>query len=495
DLTRHDPKTLGDSGGPITHDMNGPEVYATIFTIAPSRKEEGTIWTGSDDGLIYITRDGGKNWENITPKDMPEFTRVSMIDASPFKAGTAYVATKSYQLDDYTPYIYRTDDYGKTWTKIVNGIAPGDYVQAVREDPEREGLLYAGTEHGIYVSFDNGGHWQSLSLNLPDVQVADLVVQPNDLVIATHGRSFYILDDIWPLRQLSPAVMTSALHVFKPGDAYRRVEPATIDYYLDRPADKVTIDILDSQGKVIRTTTGTAAGEKKTADEGEFRRGPKPPTTKAGLNRYEWDLRGTGPTTFEGMILWGADAQEGPYVVPGNFQVRVTANGQTQTQPLVVKLDPRVHGITNQDLTEQLTLAMQIQDQVSRANEGVIQIRTIKADIADRLKKANGNKRLQAAGEALTQKLSGIEEDLYQVKNRSGQDPLNFAIKINNRLAALERIVESADARPTDQSYAVFKDEKAELDKYMGTLDTVKQTDVAAFNKLLAARKLPSIGG
>ncbi|HYX31052.1 MAG TPA: hypothetical protein VE863_21125, partial [Pyrinomonadaceae bacterium] len=213
DLTRADPKTLGLSGGPITGDMNGPEVFATIFTIAPSRLERGTIWTGSDDGLVFITRDEGKNWKKITPPGAPDLARVSLIDASPHRAGAAYVAVKNYLQEDRQPYIFRTDDYGKTWTKIVNGIKPGDYVHAVREDTKRAGMLYAGTEHGIYVSFDNGDQWQSLSLNLPDTQVSDIVVQDHDIVIATHGRSFYVLDDIDVLRQLTPEVASATAHL------------------------------------------------------------------------------------------------------------------------------------------------------------------------------------------------------------------------------------------------------------------------------------------
>ncbi|HVB38219.1 MAG TPA: FlgD immunoglobulin-like domain containing protein, partial [Vicinamibacterales bacterium] len=301
-------------------------------------------------------------------------------------------------------------------------------------------------------------------------------------------------DDIWPLRQLTPTVMTSALHLFKPAEAYRRVVPATIDYYLDKPADKVTVEILDAQGKVLRTIDGSPEATKKAEAQTGFRRPPMPPPTAAGLNRYDWNLQLAGPTTFEGMILWGANPQEGPYVVPGNYQVRVTANGQTQTQPLVVKLDPRIHGVTQSDLEEEFTLSSQIQAQVSRANEGVIQIRKMRGEIADRLKTAK-NARVTAAGEELTKKLSAVEEDLYQVKNRSGQDPLNFAIKINNRLAALEGIVEGADSKPTAQSYTIFNDEKAELDKYMGTLDSIVQTDLTAFNKLLAGRKLPPVSG
>src|SRR4051812_33618365 len=221
DLTKADPKTLGDSGGPITKDQNGPEIYGTIFTIAPSLQDENTIWTGSDDGLAYITRDGGKNWTNITPKELPEFSRISMIDASPHEPGTAYLAAKRYQLDDRKPYAYRTDDYGATWTPITNGIENDDYVHVTREDPKRKGLLYAGTEHGIYVSLDDGDHWQSLRLNMPDTQVADLVIASDDVVAATHGRSFYVLDEISMLRQMEPGLTASTLHVFAPDAAIR----------------------------------------------------------------------------------------------------------------------------------------------------------------------------------------------------------------------------------------------------------------------------------
>src|SRR5271170_3659230 len=232
DLTLADPKTLGDSGGPITKDQNGPEIYGTIFTIAPSHTDPQTIWTGSDDGLVYITRDGGKNWKNITPPGIPDFIRISLIDASPNKPGTAYVAAKHYQADDRRPYAYRTDDFGATWTKIVNGIPANDFVHAVREDPKRAGLLFAGTEHGIYVSFDNGGEWQSLRLNLPDTQVSDLLIQGDDLVIGTHGRSFYILDDITPLRQLGTGVLSGEAHLYTPHSVVRSVNRAGLDYWL-----------------------------------------------------------------------------------------------------------------------------------------------------------------------------------------------------------------------------------------------------------------------
>jgi photosystem II stability/assembly factor-like uncharacterized protein len=447
DLTLADPETLGDSGGPITKDQNGPEIYGTIFTIAPSLKEANTIWTGSDDGLAFITRDGGKHWINITPKELPKFSRISMIDASAHDPGTAFLAAKRYQLDDRQPYIFRTHDYGKTWTKIVTGIPAGDYVHVAREDPARKGLLYAGTEHGIYVSFDDGGHWQSLRLELPDTQVSDLVLKADDLVIATHGRSFWVLDRIALLRQLIPSVTTEPLHLFKPDPAVRSFRPAMFDYYLQKEAQKVTIDILDASGKVVRSFTGSDEEEKKAkkaADEDSDFGPPKPPppARKAGTNRFTWDLRYTGATVFEGEIMWGARAEQGPLAVPGRYQVRITADGVSQTQPLELKLDPR-HHVTLEDLQKQFDLAIKIRDEVSLCDEMVIAIRKAKND--------------PAASANLRDNLSTLEEEIYQVRNRANEDPLNFPIKINNQIAALARTVETGDDPPTAQDYEVYK--------------------------------------
>lgn len=494
DLTRADPKTLGDSGGPITKDQNGPEIYGTIFSIAPSRSDAQTIWTGSDDGMVYITRDGGKNWKNITPPGMPDFIRISLIDASPHKPGTAYVAAKHYQADDRRPYAYRTDDYGATWTKIVKGIPENDFVQAVREDPKRAGLLFAGTEHGIYVSFDNGAEWQSLRLNLPDTQVSDLVIEGDDLVIATHGRSFYILDDITPLRQLSAGVLSTGAHLFTPHPVVRSVNRAGIDYWLAKEADTVKIDILDANGTVVRSYIGSAEEEKKgrggrggTAagdgeDEGGGGRGAvRPPARKEGGNRFTWDLRYPGAKSFEGLIFWGAQADAGPTAVPGQYQVRLTANGVTEVRPLTIIKDPRLTGVSDADLAEQFKLAIQVRDKTSEANEMVIRIREIKKNIADRVKK---DPSLDAAGERLSTKLSAVEEDIYQVRNRSNQDPLNFPIKLNNQIAALMRVVETGDAKPTDQSYEVFKELNARLDEIRKTYEEILKTDTNGFGKV-----------
>ncbi len=495
DLTRADPKTLGDSGGPITKDQNGPEIYGTIFTIAPSLQDANTIWTGSDDGVAYITRDGGKHWTNITPKDLPEFSRISMIDASPHEPGTAYLAAKRYQLDDRKPYIYRTHDFGKTWTKIVNGIPDYDYAHVAREDPKHPGLLYAGTEHGIYVSFDDGDNWQSLRLNLPDTQIADLLVQGDDLVVATHGRSFWVLDNIDILRQLQPSVTASAVHLFKPDEAVRSFRPAAIDYYLQKPADKVTIDILDAGGNVARTFTGSPADDKRGRDaqndESEFRRPRARVTRVAGTNRFTWDLRYAGATVFEGEILWGANAEQGPMAVPGDYQVRVTANGQSETQPLTVMLDPREH-VTVAQLQDQFKLALRIRDQVSEADDMVIKIRAINKEAKDRADKAK-DPTISSAGASLRDKLSTIEEEIYQIRNRANEDPLNFPIKLNNQIAALERSVETGDNPPTDQDYEIFRILTARLEVVQAKFNQAMKVDLGHFNELLAEHKLAEI--
>lgn len=503
DLTLADPSTLGVSGGVITNDMNGPEIYATVFTLAPSYHDVNTIWAGSDDGLIHITRNNGVSWQNITPPDMPKFIRVSIIDASRHKPGTAYVAGKRYQMDDRTPYIWKTDDYGKTWTKIVNGIAADDYVHTIREDIKKPGLLYAGTEHGVYVSFDDGKNWQSLQLNLPNTQVADLVVTENDLVVGTHGRSIYVLDEIGPLREYKPDMSKDKMLMFKPSNAVRRVQNALFQYYLPAGVDSVKVDILDSTGKLIKSFTGksaaaiaagkpkdsTAAGDTSLAAGSRRPRvdsaalapeeqedGPvriqKPPTVVAGINQFEWDLRYPGATEFPGMIMWGARPQSGPLAVPGKYSIKLSAAGQTFTEPFEIKADPRLKNVSIADMKEQFKLAMELRDKVSQANESVIQIRAIKTTL-------NNKKLKSATDQKLLAQLSTIEEALYQVRNQSGQDPLNFPIKINNRIAALWRSVETGDSKPTAASYEISKQLSADLEKQITELKKITVTKKA----------------
>ncbi len=517
DLTRHDPKTMGESGGPITHDMNSPEVYGTVFALGPGKKDVNLLWAGSDDGLVHVTRDGGKTWVNVTPKDMPDFGRVSQIDASSFEPGAAYVAVKKPLLADFAPYIFRTRDFGRTWTKIVAGIAGHDYVHAVREDPARRGLLYAGTQHGVYVSADEGDHWQPLSLNLPDVPVSDVWVEANSIAIATHGRSFYVLDDIAPLRQAGQT--TADVHLFTPADAIRGAGPATISYLLPKPAEKMTIEILDGRGQLVQSIQGALPGAGRGArgaggaagaggagapgapegappaeggGGGRGRGGPPTAPMAAGLNRATWNLDYPGAVTFPNMILWGATTS-GPLALPGTYQVRLTVDGTSRTQPLVVKKHP-LRNTPDADLQQQFTLALQIRDKVSEANNAVIRIRRIKDEVKDRLTKSPDDQ-LKSAGERLTKSLSAVEEDLYQVRNQSGQDPLNFPIKTNNRLASLLGMTLRGEGKPTANIYPIFEDLKKELKAETDRLEEILTADMAAFNTEAKRAGLAPVGG
>ena len=507
DLTRHDPKTMGPSGGPITHDMNSPEVYGTVFALGPGKKDANLLWAGSDDGLVHVTRDGGKTWANVTPKEMPDLGRVSQIDASSFDPGSAYVAVKKPLLNDLAPYAFRTHDFGKTWTKIVNGIVANDYIHAVREDPTRRGLLYAGTEHGFYISYDDGDRWQPLALNLPDTQVSDVWVEANSIAIATHGRGFYVLDDVAPLRQIGPDATSADVHLFKPAGAIRSGGGAPIDYWLRKPAQKLAIDILDAKGQVVRTIQGAqagrggrgaqagAAGGEAPAAEGEQtggrgRGGALTAPMMEGLHRVTWNLDYAEAVTFPGMVLWGATTS-GPAALPGSYEVRLTVDGQSQEQPLVVHRHP-FRTVSDADLQEQFDVALQIRDKISEANAAVVRIRAIKDGVKQRLEKsADGD--LRAAGARLTERVSAIEEEIYQVRNQSGQDPLNFPIRTNNRLAALLRVVELGDGRPTANVYPIFKDLSAELKLETDKLQQALSSDLAAFNRIATRLGLSAI--
>lgn len=493
DLTRHDPKTMGPSGGPITLDQTGVETYATIFTIAPSPHDASVIWTGSDDGYVFLTRDAGTTWTNVTPPDLPPYARISMIEVSPHRAGTAYLAAKRHQMDDRAPYIYRTDNYGKTWLKIVNGIRAGDFVHSVREDPVRSGLLFAGTEHGVYLSFDNGANWRPFNRNLPDVQVADLVIKDNDVAIATHGRSMYIMDDITPLRQMNPEVLKAPVVLFKPADAIRGLDRGvTINYYLASKVDDLRIEILDAQGKVIRTIVASSDTMKNRDmdttdddddDDADARRA-RLPSLKAGTNRYTWDMRMESATRFPGLIMWAANVRSnGPRVLPGSYRVRLTAgNNAAVVQSFRIKAGPHSPNVTAADLHAQYDLALRVHRRLNEANEAVIRIRELKAQIDDRVKQLNDPKATEAAGR-LKDELSKVEEEIYQVRNRSSQDPLNYPIKLNNKIAALLGAVEGVEGRPTAQTYEVFSELSARLDRQLARLNAIIAHDVAAFNR------------
>jgi photosystem II stability/assembly factor-like uncharacterized protein len=531
DLTRNDKTKQGASGGPITKDNTSVEYYSTIFTVMESPLQAGTIWAGTDDGLVQLSRDGGKNWSNITPPTnmMPEWIQINSLDASPHDPATAYVAATMYKWDDNRPYLYRTSDYGKTWKKITNGIPDTTFTRVIREDPNKRGLLYAGTETGMYVSFDNGDHWQSLQLNLPVVPITDLAIQKREkeLVVATQGRSFWILDDLPLLHQLMDAGglnSVSETRLFQPRDSYRMAggggggpQPATatvgrnpasgvVVYYSlkSKPTTDVDLEFVDAAGKSIRKFTqklrregeASAQGTAPPAPAGEGGGfgggGAAPPvTTDVGLNRFVWDTRYPDAVRFPGMILWAGETR-GPKLPPGRYQVKLTADGKTLTQSFEIKADPRLT-TAPADYAKQLELGLKIRDKLTETHNAIIQIRDVRKQIEDLLKRVPQSKPLNDAGTALNKKLTTIEEALYQTKNQSNQDPLNFPIRLNNKLAALGGVVGSADAAPTAQSYAVYDELVASIDAELQKLSQIVKTDVPAFNQLVRDQNIPAV--
>ena len=495
DLTRADPATVGASGGPLTKDQTGVETYATVFAIAPSYHDGDVIWVGSDDGYVHVTRDGGANWDNVTPPDAPDFVRINTIEASPNTPGKAYVAGIRYLVeDDRSPYVWKTEDYGQSWTKIVNGIPGNDFVRAVREDPVVPGLLYAASERTVYISWNDGTDWHPLSLNLPVVQVSDLVVEENDLVIGTHGRSFWVLPNMSILRQLNQQVAASDVNLFDPVDARRGIDNSVqVFYYLAKAPDSLTLEFLDGSGEVIQSYTATKDDQPAQASQsfGFFGGGDPTPTRTAGSNSFRWNLRYPGYTDFDGRIFWAA-GNFGPMAIPGEYQVRLTADGVAQTQNFEIELDPRLEAVTLADLQARFDLALQVRDRVSDANQAVLDIRHIKSEVDDRLEQTSDSE-IQEQGQTVNDKLSAVESEVYQVKNQSNQDPLNFPIKLNNKLAALMGVVESGQDRPTDQSYAVFNHLSDLLQTELIRLNTIIQQDLQRLNELLRQANMDPI--
>ena len=519
DLTRNDRSKQGSSGGPITKDNTSIEYYDVIFTVIESPIQKGTIWAGSDDGLIHITRDGGKNWAKVTPREMPEWIQINSIDASPFDPGTAYAAATMYKWDDNKPYLYKTSDYGKTWKKITNGIPDGAFTRVVREDPTRKGLLYAGTETGMYVSFNDGENWQSLQLNLPPTPIADLAIHKRDqeLVAATQGRSFWILGNLGVLHQMNDAVAKSDVHLFKPDDAYRTPGnggplPATatigenppagvaIHYYLKNKANgEVSIEILDSTGKSVRKFSSGSqerpAARGEDDEEGFFRGGaPARVTSDAGVNRFVWNLRYPDASRFPGLIMWAGGTQ-GPRAAPGTYQIKLTVDGKTETQSFELKKDPRLE-TTQADFAKQFDLLIKTRDKLSEVHNTITQIRDIRRQVDEIVKRMGGDaagKPIADAAKALNAKMTAVEEELYQTKNQSSQDPLNYPIKLNNRLAAISGVVASADAAPTDQSYAVYEEVVGLINAQLAKFEQIMRDDLPAFNKVVRDQSVPAV--
>jgi photosystem II stability/assembly factor-like uncharacterized protein len=538
DLTRNDKSKMGPSGGPITKDNTSVEYYGTIFAVTESPLEPGVIWAGSDDGLLHLTRDGGQTWKNVTAKTaMPQWLMINSIDASPFDKGTAYVAGTAYKSDDFRPYLYKTTDYGATWTKITNGIAADHFTRVVRSDKRRKGLLYAGTERGVYVSFDDGASWQTLQLNLPVVPITDLAVRDDDLIAATQGRSFWILDDLSPLQQLGSA--SGRVHLFTPRAAWRTggstpekppqgagknpPQGIVVNYWIDpavKEGTKVKLAFLNRDGSVIRELEGEVKppAPKVVAKEAKLAEEPPPtepekkigvksegaeaeekdpkvekekemnklPDSKPGLNRYAWNLRHPEAKKFEGLILWGGGT-DGPRVVPGTYDVRLTVGDDTRTATVELKKDPRTSA-SQADLQAQFDYLLAANKKLTEIHEQIERMREVRKQLDD-LKKRIGKdekaKPIVDAAKALDKKMTAIEETLYQTKNRSAQDPLNFPIRLNDKLASVAESASTGDFAPTAQHRAVYARLVQQIDAELAKARALWTTDLPALNAMV----------
>jgi photosystem II stability/assembly factor-like uncharacterized protein len=521
DLTVANTEMLQDAGGPITLDQTGVEVFATIFVFEESPLAKGELWAGSDDGRVHVTRDGGQSWTETTPPGVPEFGTVNAIDLSTHQPGRAHVTVYNYRFDDFTPYVFQTNDYGKTWKRIAdgkNGIPDRHFARVVREDPDRRGLLYAGTEYGMYVSFDDGQSWQSLQLNLPATPVTDLQVKDRDLVLSTQGRSFWILDDLTTLHQLTDESVKAAYHLYQPRDTFRTrgggfdipsgnlgqnpPNGVVIHYSLaqELPEDQeLKLEILDPSGAVVRTFSSKTPEVRARSPFADLFAaffgggGPRTPPVKKGTNRWVWDLGYPDGRPAPDTIMWGS--VQGPPAPPGRYQVRMTVGNWSRTREFEVKKDPRIPA-TQADLEEQFQLAVKVRDLFSASHDSLKKIRSVKSQVSDltaRLKEAKAGEGIDDAAKALTEKLTGIEEKIYQTKNESLQDPLNFQPMLDNRIANLYGIVLSTDAKPTAAAHEHYEALKTELEGYDRELASVLATELSAFNQTVAAKNVAPV--
>ncbi|MGI8431643.1 MAG: glycosyl hydrolase, partial [Chthoniobacterales bacterium] len=510
DLTRNDKSKQKPSGGPIQNDITSIEYYDVVFALTESTLKKGLLWAGTDDGLLWITNDDGGHWNKITPP-MPEWSCVSLIDASTFDPAEAFVAVERHRLDDLNPYIFKTANGGQSWTSITNGIPEGAFVHAVRQDPKRRGLLFAGTELGVYVSFDAGGHWQPLQMNLPTSPVRDLLVKDDDLVVATHGRAFWVLDDISPLRQVNPQIAQADITLYQPASAVRLHyfgevpirEPAgknpppgaIIDYYFkSAPKDEVTLDLLDAKGEVVRHLSSK---EKKDADQPpewpDQAKTAKTIPAKAGLNRFAWDLRYDDPVQTPGAFYIG-EPPAGPVVLPGDYQVKLTVNGQSQTAPLHVVIDPREKD-AGPGIQQAVALGLQVRDRISQLHQAINEIRETKTQIGALKKRFAENERVKpalAAAAELEKKADAIEGVLMQVKMKSSEGNLVYPNELNEEFYSFNYTID-ADAAPTEPQQAVFQKLSARLDEQLKKWTDLKINEVPKVNELIKQADIPAL--
>jgi photosystem II stability/assembly factor-like uncharacterized protein len=501
DLTTNDKSKQKSSGGPITQDNTSVEYYCTIFTATESFVEKDLLWTGSDDGLIHVSKDGGKNWENVTPKDAPQWMMWNCVDVDPFKKGAAYFVGTRYKVDDYTPYIYKTEDYGKTWKLITNGINKLHFTRAIRADHKRGGLLYAGTEFGMYISFDDGANWRPFQLNLPVVPITDITIKENDLIVATQGRSFYVLDDLSVLQQVKADVAAKNLHVFDVNPAWRmQASPfarffgaprnaganppagVVINYHTLNVTDstKASVTIMDKNKKVIKTFV-TDAKENKLE-------------IAKGLNQFNWDLNYPPAESTEGMILWTGTpgAITAP---PGTYFAKVKVGTDSVEVPFTVVADPN-YKVSQAEYEEQFNFLMTIQAKFNEIQKGIKDIRALRSQINEFISRQGKDcpKEVKDMAMAINKELTSIEETLYQTKSKSGQDPLNFPIRINDKMSGLFDVVSSGIAAPSKQSREFYAELSAQADAQLNKLKKIISEEVPKFNQLIREKSLNVIG-
>lgn len=502
DLTRNDPTKMGPSGGPITKDNTSVEYYCTIFAAQESPYEKDVIIAGSDDGLLHLTKDGGKNWEKITPPNMPEWSMINSIDFDPHTKGGVYIAATRYKLGDSKPYLYKTKDYGKTWTKITDGINEGHFTRVVRVDPKRQGLLYAGTEFGMYISFDDGTSWKSFQLNLPIVPITDLTIKNDNLIAATQGRAFWLIDDITPLHQINDEVAKGEFHLYQPMPSYRmgasfffggpsktdgKNHPGgvMIHYYLKDTAKTVaTLEIMQNDGKLIRKFS---TKPDKKAKDGSMK-------IKPGGNRFIWNMRYPDADGFDGLIMW-AGGLGGPRAVPGTYKVKLTVNGKSQETPFEILKDPRTTG-TQADIQAQFDFLISVRDKLSETNNAVKKIRATREQInriTEPMRGKDEMKDVTDLAKNILDEMKKVEEELYQTKNRSNQDPLNFPVRLNNKLAAVAGEASSSDFRPNDQTIAVRNEITEKIDVQLKTLEKIFKDSLPKLNEIVKSKNISPI--
>ena len=518
DLTRNDKSKQMPSGGDITLDITSVEYYDTVFAVAESPVKKDMLWAGTDDGLVHVSMNGGQNWSNVTPKDLPEWSMISIVEASHYDAGSAFLAVDRHKLDDFRPFIYRTRDSGKSWTMTARGIPEGSYVRSVREDPKRKGLLFAGTETGVYFSIDDGDNWQPLKLNLPTVPIHDLTIHDDDLVVATHGRAFWVLDDITPLRQIDASSGNATASLYKPQTAKRLYYPdqvdrrgavgdnppagVILDYYLQTAAtDKdakeaeVKLEIFDSSGKLVRALSSKP---KKGAEQPpEWPDQVKEVTTipaGEGMNRYVWNLRWEPPVKIPDAFYSG-NGPQGPLALPGKYTVKMTVGTMSQTQPLEIVADPRVKTATAADLQKQFDLGMQVRDANNDLHRAVNQIRGLRAQIKALNARFDDDPKMKPLLDqvaALDKKMTPVEEELIQVNMKGSEGNLAFPNKLNEEFDTFSAVIQG-DYPPTQQHYQVFKMLRGQLDQQLTLWKQILAIDVPAFNEFVKNSNVPAL--